>query len=215
MLPLRPNHAIPYLSSCDILEAVVSSKIHSHMVYHTKSFKLRSWLLNWRWHKAHDTWVWPVASVGAHAACCKWLNLGAASLQCDDRILTAVTGWLQRGKQFAETSTRARQTIAELGAGFVHQDAVVMLHGYSRVALALLQQVANNVSTEHLPMAAVLIPLLWMLLLITTCIAQGRRTATALSMSSLQGLLLVLLPPRSRSLALSTGITCVYVQGEA
>ena len=55
---------------------------------------------------------------------------------------------LQRGKQFAETSTRARQTIAELGAGFVHHDAVVMVHGFSRVALALLQQVANNVSTN-------------------------------------------------------------------
>lgn len=53
---------------------------------------------------------------------------------------------LQRGKQFAETSTRARQSIAELGAGFVRHDAVLMVHGFSRVALALLQQVASNVS---------------------------------------------------------------------
>ena len=53
---------------------------------------------------------------------------------------------LQRGKQFAETSTRARQTIAELGGGFVRHDAVVMVHGFSRVALALLQQAAENVS---------------------------------------------------------------------
>jgi len=141
-----------------------------------------------------------------------------------------VNGWLQRGKQFAETSTRARQTIAELGAGFVQQDAVVMLHGYSRVALALLQQVANNVSAEHLPMAAVLIWFLWMLRSTTTCIAQGRwfviiaaqgrQTATPSSMLLLQGLLLqglllVLLPPRSRSHALSTWITCVYVEDEA
>lgn len=63
---------------------------------------------------------------------------------------------LQRGKQFAETSTRARQTIAELGAGFVHHDAVVMVHGFSRVALALLQQVANNVSSAPQTMVAVL-----------------------------------------------------------
>ena len=61
--------------------------------------------------------------------------------------------WLQRGKQFAETSTRARQTIAELGAGFVHHDAVVLVHGFSRVVLALLHQVANNVSTQHLAIA--------------------------------------------------------------
>ena len=72
---------------------------------------------------------------------CEWC------FQRRNHALTAVTGWLQRGKQFAETSTRARQTIAELGAGFVQQDAVVMVHGYSRVALALLQQVANNVGT--------------------------------------------------------------------
>lgn len=78
--------------------------------------------------------------------------------------------WLQRGKQFAETSTRARQTIAELGAGFVHHDAVVMVHGFSRVALALLHQVANNVSTLHLPAASccfaavLLIVVAWLLL---------------------------------------------------
>ena len=64
---------------------------------------------------------------------------------------------LQRGKQFAETSTRARQTIAELGAGFVRHDAVVMVHGFSRVALALLQQVADHVSLHHTPLATLIL----------------------------------------------------------
>lgn len=62
----------------------------------------------------------------------------------NEDFATAKARIIERGKQFAETSTRARQTIAELGAGFVHHDAVVMVHGFSRVALALLQQVANN-----------------------------------------------------------------------
>lgn len=67
-------------------------------------------------------------------------------LQCSRRLLQGVVPVLQRGKQFADTSTRARQTIAELGARFVRHDAVVMVHGFSRVALALLQQVAESVS---------------------------------------------------------------------
>lgn len=84
-------------------------------------------------------------------------------------MLTAACGCLQRGKQFAETSTRARQTIAELGACFVHQDAVVMVHGYSRVALALLQQVASNVRTAHPPVAAVYMQLLMVVLVLCWC----------------------------------------------
>lgn len=70
-----------------------------------------------------------------------------------DKQLKYVIFGLQRGKQFAETSTRARQSIAELGARFVRHDAVVMVHGFSRVALALLHQVAQNVSacpTKHI-----------------------------------------------------------------
>jgi translation initiation factor eIF-2B subunit alpha len=42
---------------------------------------------------------------------------------------------------FAETSTRARSTIAELGSRFVHSNTVVLLHGFSRVVLALLTRV--------------------------------------------------------------------------
>lgn len=62
----------------------------------------------------------------------------------NEDFATAKARIIERGKQFAETSTRARQSIAELGAGFVRHDAVLMVHGFSRVALALLQQVASN-----------------------------------------------------------------------
>ncbi|KAL0032838.1 hypothetical protein WJX77_002173 [Trebouxia sp. C0004] len=62
----------------------------------------------------------------------------------NEDFATAKARIIERGKQFAETSTRARQTIADLGAGFVRHDAVVMIHGFSRVALALLQQVVDN-----------------------------------------------------------------------
>jgi hypothetical protein len=55
---------------------------------------------------------------------------------------------LQRGNHFAETSTIARQTIAELGARFIRTNAVVLTHGYSRVVLALLQRAVAQVSVS-------------------------------------------------------------------
>jgi translation initiation factor eIF-2B subunit alpha len=48
----------------------------------------------------------------------------------------------QRGVHFAETSTRARATIADLGARFVRPGATVLTHGASRVVLALLRRAA-------------------------------------------------------------------------
>ena len=56
---------------------------------------------------------------------------------------------IERGNQFAETSTKARAAIAEAGARFIPGGAVVLVHGYSRVVLALLRRVqasANNFS---------------------------------------------------------------------
>ena len=46
----------------------------------------------------------------------------------------------QRGNYFAETSVRARATIAELGARFIRHGSLVLTHGHSRVVLALLRR---------------------------------------------------------------------------
>ena len=51
---------------------------------------------------------------------------------------------MQRGNFFAETSIRARQTIAELGARFIRPGALVLVHGYSRVVLALLRKAVSE-----------------------------------------------------------------------
>ncbi|WIA14590.1 hypothetical protein OEZ86_013078 [Tetradesmus obliquus] len=54
---------------------------------------------------------------------------------------------IERGKQFADTSIRARATIAELGARFIRPGCVLLTHGMSRVVLALLQRaVASNIN---------------------------------------------------------------------
>ncbi|PNW72518.1 hypothetical protein CHLRE_16g687518v5 [Chlamydomonas reinhardtii] len=59
-------------------------------------------------------------------------------------IETAKARLIERGLHFAETSTRARQTIAELGSRFIRSNCTVLTHGYSRVVLRLLQQAFSS-----------------------------------------------------------------------
>jgi translation initiation factor eIF-2B subunit alpha len=42
----------------------------------------------------------------------------------------------------AETSKRARATIAELGERFIRKGSTVLVHGHSRVAIAILRKAA-------------------------------------------------------------------------
>ena len=50
----------------------------------------------------------------------------------------------QRGNHVAATSTRARATIADLGARFVRPGSTLLTHGHSRVVLALLRRAASR-----------------------------------------------------------------------
>jgi hypothetical protein len=61
-------------------------------------------------------------------------------------LFRAVLLCLQRGNLFADTSIRARATIADLGARFIRPGSVILAHGYSRVVLALLQRAIASVS---------------------------------------------------------------------
>ena len=49
---------------------------------------------------------------------------------------------IERGRHFAETSTRARATIAEQGERFIRSGFTVLVHGHSRVALSVLRKAA-------------------------------------------------------------------------
>ena len=64
---------------------------------------------------------------------------------CPAPFLTPLCVRTQRGIHFAETSNRARVTIAELGSRFLRPNYVVMVHGYSRVVLAVLQRAVAQV----------------------------------------------------------------------
>ena len=64
---------------------------------------------------------------------------------------------IQRGRAFAQVSHQARHLIAENGRVFVHDGATVLVHGFSRVVLALLLHAAAEgrrfrvVATEGRP----------------------------------------------------------------
>ena len=51
---------------------------------------------------------------------------------------------IERGRHFAETSTRARATIAEQGERFIRPGFVVLCHGHSRVVLCILRKAAAS-----------------------------------------------------------------------
>lgn len=51
---------------------------------------------------------------------------------------------IERGNQFADTATRARVAIAEVGSRFITHNSTVLVHGYSRVVSALLQRALHQ-----------------------------------------------------------------------
>ena len=52
-------------------------------------------------------------------------------------------GLLRRGVEFAQLTERSRLTIARLGAPFIHDGSVVLLHGRSRVVAGVLMEAAR------------------------------------------------------------------------
>ena len=61
-------------------------------------------------------------------------------------IQAGMCACMQRGNYFAETSVRARATIAELGARFIRPGSILLVHGHSRVVLALLRKSVAQVN---------------------------------------------------------------------
>ncbi|KAH9308847.1 hypothetical protein KI387_036758, partial [Taxus chinensis] len=51
---------------------------------------------------------------------------------------------IERGERFGEISFKARKTIAMLGQDFVRDCSTILVHGFSRVVLALLKMAALN-----------------------------------------------------------------------
>ncbi|KAI7843881.1 hypothetical protein COHA_002427 [Chlorella ohadii] len=60
-----------------------------------------------------------------------------------DTFAAAKKRLIERGQHFAETSKRARAAIAETGERFIRKGSTVLVHGHSRVAIAILRKAAQ------------------------------------------------------------------------
>lgn len=68
----------------------------------------------------------------------------SSALEASGDFATVKRRLIARGQRFAETSKRARATIAELGERFVRPGSTVLVHGHSRVVLSLLRRAAAD-----------------------------------------------------------------------
>ena len=80
----------------------------------------------------------------------RFVTRTAAQTSEDEDFDACKAQLIQRGNLFTETSAQARQTIASLGAAFIRSGATVLVHGYSRVVVTLLQHAAAQVTAAPL-----------------------------------------------------------------
>ncbi|KAL2650967.1 hypothetical protein R1flu_019095 [Riccia fluitans] len=96
--------------------------------------------------KASETLkMWDKTSISLSAGCDLFMRYvtRTSALEYED-ISAGKSRLIERGEKFGEISLKARQTIASLGQEFVYDGSVILTHGYSRVALALLKLAASQ-----------------------------------------------------------------------
>ncbi|CAL5220118.1 g2073 [Coccomyxa viridis] len=78
-------------------------------------------------------------AISLKASCQLFLRYTTRTNDLDEPIDASKARLIERGRSFAATSVRARATIAELGARFIRPGSCLLVHGHSRVVLALLR----------------------------------------------------------------------------
>jgi translation initiation factor 2B subunit (eIF-2B alpha/beta/delta family) len=94
-------------------------------------------------------------SIPLEAACELFLRYSTRTSAMENEDFNVTKARLiERGNQFADTSTRARASIADVGSRFITNNATILCHGHSRVVSTILQRAAaqgahfNVVATE-------------------------------------------------------------------
>ena len=54
------------------------------------------------------------------------------------------TRLIERGERFADTATESRKKISKFGDRFIHNGRVILVHGHSRVVMAVLKHAAQQ-----------------------------------------------------------------------
>ncbi|EFJ19798.1 hypothetical protein SELMODRAFT_177636 [Selaginella moellendorffii] len=89
--------------------------------------------------------AWDRSSISLSAGCDLFMRYvtRTSALEYED-INAGKSRLIERGERFGDISLKARETIALLGQDFVQDGCCILVHGSSRVVLALLKLAANN-----------------------------------------------------------------------
>ncbi|CAD7703095.1 unnamed protein product [Ostreobium quekettii] len=102
-----------------------------------------------RWRKPEGCWVdtcrCDPTNISLQAACQLFQRHVAKTSAIAEGDFATLKGHLiQRGDAFTEISINARQRIGKLGARFVSPGSTVLIHGFPRVVLCILQEALNK-----------------------------------------------------------------------
>ncbi|KAH9305634.1 hypothetical protein KI387_010038 [Taxus chinensis] len=89
--------------------------------------------------------LWDETSISLSAGCDLFMRYvtRTSALEYED-FHTAKSRLIERGERFGEISLKARKTIAMLGQDFIFDGSNILVHGFSRVVLALLKMASSN-----------------------------------------------------------------------
>lgn len=96
--------------------------------------------------KASDSLkAWDKTSISLSAGCDLFTRYvtRTSALEYED-FAAGKSRLIERGERFGEISFKARKTIAMLGQDFLQDGSTILVHGFSRVVLALLRMAASN-----------------------------------------------------------------------
>eukprot|EP01018_Ginkgo_biloba_P027839 Gb_41150 [translate_table: standard] len=96
--------------------------------------------------KASDTLKsWDKTSISLSAGCDLFMRYvtRTSALEYED-FCAGKSRLIERGERFGEISLKARRTIAMLGQDFILDGSTILVHGFSRVVLALLKMASSN-----------------------------------------------------------------------
>jgi len=131
-------------SNPELAEAVAAIKALTAVIKRSQATTMME--LEIELKKASDSLkAWDETSISLSAGCDLFTRYvtRTSALEYED-FSAGKSRLIERGERFGEISFKARKTIAMLGQDFLQDGSTILVHGFSRVVLALLRMAASN-----------------------------------------------------------------------
>eukprot|EP00252_Welwitschia_mirabilis_P026565 TRINITY_DN8761_c0_g1_i1.p1 TRINITY_DN8761_c0_g1~~TRINITY_DN8761_c0_g1_i1.p1 ORF type:complete len:378 (+),score=69.56 TRINITY_DN8761_c0_g1_i1:267-1400(+) len=128
----------------ELAEAVAAIKALTAVIKRSRATTMME--LEIELKKASDSLkAWDEKSISLSAGCDLFMRYvtRTSALEYED-FQAGKCRLIERGERFGEISLKARKTIAMLGQDFVRNGSRILVHGFSRVVLALLKMALSN-----------------------------------------------------------------------